>query len=92
MAQSIHFRSFLIGGFVASLILCVLGAAPRLLPMSPTGPFTLVASHGSNGEMYLLDTRTGQVWAQHTNHGTREFYAPKLKVPAPVEPNSPDPR
>ena len=89
MAKSIHLRSFLIGGLVVLVILFILGAAPRMLPMSPRGPFTLVASHTSSGEVYLLDTKTGQVWA---SSGSREFYAPKLKVPAPVEPNRPDHR
>ncbi len=92
MAKSIDLKSLLIGGLVALLVLCVLGAAPRLRPSNPIGRFALVASHDSRGEVFLLDTATGQVWPRYVNGRTDAFFAPKLRTQAPAEPNKPGTR
>ncbi len=90
MMKFIDLKSFLIGGLLVLVVLCVLGAMPRLSPSNPIGRFALVASHDSGGEMFLLDTSTGQAWGENSASG--QFYAPKLNVRAPAEPNKPTAR
>jgi hypothetical protein len=91
MIKTIDFRSFFIGGSVALLILCALGAAPRLLAPEAVGRFAVALSDAPNGDVYLVDTVTGQIWPKYSSGGrTNAFYAPKLKVGSSTEPNSPE--
>ncbi|MCX5645835.1 MAG: hypothetical protein NTZ17_14330 [Phycisphaerae bacterium] len=92
MRKSIDLKSVLIGGFLALLIMCVLGAAPRLMSPDSVGRFAIVTSH-VEPDAYILDTVTGEVWRQSRVRGVSDaFYAPKLKIHAPGEPNKPDAR
>ncbi len=93
MIKSIDLKSLLIGSLLTLLVLCVLGAAPRLLPSpGPAGRYALVISHITDDNTYVIDTTTGQVWPRFAQGRTDAFYAPKLKVQAPAEPNQPDTR
>jgi hypothetical protein len=89
MTKSIDFKSVLIGSFLALSVLCVLGAAPRLLSSEPVGRFTIVLSNLPGGECYILDTASGQVWPKSP---WEAFQAPKLKVFSAQEPNVPKPK
>lgn len=88
MAKSIDLKSVLIGGLLVLSVICVLGAAPQLLSPDADGRFTIALSDTPNGEVYVLDTVTGQVWPKYFDGRTNAFYAPKLQAPS-EEPNSP---
>jgi len=92
MKKSLDLKSFLIGGLLVLLVLCVLGAMPRLSPPGPVGRYALVVSHVSEDNNYVIDTITGQVWPRFERGRTDVFYAPKLKVQAPADPNKPSTR
>ncbi len=92
MKKSIDLKSFLLGGLLVLFVLCVLGAAPRLMSSGSVGRFAIAASHVEQ-DAFVLDTMTGQVWRQsRARGGSDAFYAPKLQIPAPGEPNQPTPR
>ncbi len=92
MNKSIDLKSFLLGALLVLCILCVLGAMPRQSPIGPVGRFAITTSH-VEPEAFILDTMTGQVWRQsRARGGSDAFFAPKLKTPAPAEPNQPNPR
>lgn len=92
MSKSIDLKSFLIGGLLVLFVLCVLGAAPRLLSPNSVGRFAIATSHVEQ-DAFILDTMTGQVWRQsRARGGSDAFYAPKLQISAPGEPNKPNPR
>ncbi len=91
MTKSIDLKSFLLGGLLVLLVLCVLGAMPRQAPLGSVGRFAITSSHVDAAEAYVLDTMTGQVWRQsRARGGSDAFYAPKLTTPAPDEPNRPN--
>ena len=92
MTKSIDLKSLLVGGLLALSVLCVLGATPRLLSPEAVGRFTIILSNLPGGDGYVLDTATGQVWPKYSNGNTEAFYAPKLKVQAPAEPDKPTAR
>ena len=88
MMKSIDLKSFLIGGLLVLVVLCVLGAMPRLSPPGPVGRYALVVPDLPGDNSYVIDTTTGQVWQGRTD----AFYAPKLQAQAPAEPNKPNTR
>ncbi len=89
--KSIDLKSFLIGGLLVLVVLCVLGAMPRQSPPGPVGRFAITTLEPADA--YVLDTMTGQVWRQsRAGGGSDAFHAPKLKTQAPGEPNQPNPR
>ncbi len=90
MTKSIDLKSLLIGSLLVLLVMCALGAAPRLLPPNSVGRFTIVTTHVYQNA-YVLDTVTGQVW-ERESRSSEEFFAPKLKVRAAEEPNVPKPK
>ncbi len=91
MIKTIDLRSFLLGGAVALLILCALGAVPRLPAPEAVGRFAVALSDAPNGDVYLVDTVTGQIWPKYSVGGrTTTFFAPKLKAGSAAEPNSPE--
>jgi hypothetical protein len=90
MTRKLDLKSILIGGCLALLILGVLGAAPRLLSPDSVGRFAVALSDAPNGDVYVLDTVTGQVWPKYSNgRSTIAFYTPKLQRPPSEEPNAP---
>lgn len=100
MTKANDLRSLLIGGLLALLVVCVLGATPRLRPSpGPVGRYTLIASPVSDQHAYVIDTITGQVWPRRVDGGTLEekrtmdaFLASKLRTQASAEPNKPNTR
>jgi hypothetical protein len=92
MAKSIDLKSLLMGGLLALLVVCILGAAPRLMPPDPVGRFAIVPSHFSTGA-YVLDTMTGQVWPEwRAGRESDAFWAPKLKTRESQTPGRSDPQ
>jgi hypothetical protein len=59
MRRFIDLRSLVIGGLLALLILCLMGASP-LQNAYTSGRFTMATGPG---HAFVLDTVTGQVWA-----------------------------
>jgi hypothetical protein len=59
MDRSIDIKSFLIGGLLATLILCLVGAVPLVAP-EEYGRFEIETN---DGYAFVLDSATGQVWS-----------------------------
>lgn len=91
MTKSIDLKSVLVGGLLALAVLCVLGAAPRLLSGEAVGRFTIV-THA--GDPYVLDTATGQVWPKSSSGRSLEaaFCAPKLNTHESQTPSRSNPQ
>jgi hypothetical protein len=90
MTTSIGLKGFVIGGMLVLSIMYILGASPRPTPSDPVRRFAIVLSDAPNGDAFVLDTATGQVWPRHGRGGRSDvFYAPKLRVQTPEEPNGP---
>ncbi len=93
MMKSIDLKSFLIGGLLTLSIVLVLGATPRLLSPGPVGRYALVVARVPEGDTYVLDTSTGQLWPRLVRGRLdTTFYAPKLGMQTPTEPNKPNAR
>ena len=96
MAKAMDFRSFLIGGLAALLILCAVGAVPWLSETK----FQRFAMVPTATNTFILDTATGQVWSLAEETGRdpnarariQEFFGPKTPaVEFPADPNRPIP-
>ena len=59
MLRSIDMKSVLIGGLLVGMILCLLGAAPYVLP-EEYGRFQIETN---DSHAFILDSATGQVWS-----------------------------
>ena len=59
MVRSIDMKSALIGGFVAAIILCLVGAV-LFTPAEYYGRFEIETN---DGHAFILDSATGQVWS-----------------------------
>jgi len=59
MSRSIDMRSVLIGGLLAVIALCLVGAVP-FIPSEEYGRFQIETN---NSHAFILDTATGQVWS-----------------------------
>ena len=90
MRHRIDLKSLLIGGLLAVVVVCVMGGVPMVSPEFQ-GRFSLVAQNVVGGDVFVIDTVTGQVWERHRNMIPNPFYEPKLEgyAPAkePVDPN-----
>ena len=81
MHHSIDMKSVLIGGLLVALILCLAGAVPFVQP-EEYGRFEIETT---DGQAFLLDSATGQVWSGGFIHpestliktADPNFYAPK---------------
>jgi hypothetical protein len=71
MVRSVDIKSALIGGFVVSLILCLVGAV-TFVPPEEYGRFQIAAN---DGYAFILDSATGQVWSQMLIDPLGRFYA-----------------
>ena len=76
MHRSIEIKSVLIGGLLVALILCLAGAVQFVQP-EEYGRFQIVTN---DGQAFLLDSATGQVWSSR-------FLHPNSNVIAPADPN-----
>ncbi len=91
--KSIDLKSFLVGGLLALVVMFVLGAVPRWASPNPVGRYALAVAHAPEGETYVLDTATGQVWPRFVRGRLdASFYAHKIGTRVPAEPNKPDTR
>ena len=85
MHRSIDIKSVLIGGLLAALILCLVGAVPYV-PVEMHGRFCIETN---DSHAFVLDTATGQVWSStfispESGIGVGpdpNFHAPKLEIP-----------
>ncbi|MCP4607367.1 MAG: hypothetical protein GY845_01450 [Planctomycetes bacterium] len=59
MDRSIDIKSFLFGGLLTALILCLVGAVPFVVP-DEYGRFKIETN---DGYAFVLDSATGQVWS-----------------------------
>ncbi len=74
---SVNAKSFLLGGLVVVLVLCLLGAEPFPGP-GPRGRYRIETG---TGHAFVLDTITGQVWSTRTGSSTSGI--------GTIDPNSP---
>jgi hypothetical protein len=85
MVRRIDLKSLLIGSLLVVAVVCAMGGAPQM-DGEHNGRFSMVGYDTAYGgaAIYILDTATGQLWAQGATDPTL-FYAPKLEPYAPVE-------
>ena len=89
MFRSIDGKSLLIGGLLVAVVVCAMGDAPIMDPQYH-GRFSMTAKDTSGGDVYILDTATGQVWSRDHMY-FNVFCAPKLEGYAPIEEPMPHP-
>lgn len=83
MWKSMNFKSFLIGGLLAVLVMCAMGSWPverTVVSSQMHGRFAIVAQ---DYDAIILDTATGEAWSRHSLKHDR-FYDPKIIL---FEPN-----
>jgi hypothetical protein len=76
MIRSIDMKSALIGGILAVIVLCLIGAAP-FMPPEQYGRFEIETN---DSHAFILDTATGQVWSS-------AFLSPESHIIIPPDPN-----
>jgi len=59
MHHSIDIKSVLIGALLAALVLCLIGAVPRVM-FEEQGRFKI---ESNDSHAFILDSATGQVWS-----------------------------
>jgi len=72
MHRSIDMKSVLIGGLLVALFFCLAGAVP-FAPPEEYGRFQIDTN---DGQAFLLDSATGQVWSSRFLHPNSTFIAP----------------
>jgi len=98
--KSVDFKSFVIGGLLVLLILCVGGG---IVPGAYQEYPQRFAIGVAGDHAFILDTSTGQTWGFGTSSGLvftytkpAEFFAPKTPFTGhglpPEDPNQPNPR
>lgn len=73
MFRTIDFKSALIGGLLAVVILCLLGA----VPFAATEEYGRFQIETNNDYALVLDSATGQVWSSSFINPDSDFHAPK---------------
>ena len=90
MLRSINIRSFLIGGLLVFLVICMIGAVDILSP-DYCGRFQIVTNQNY---AFVIDSATGQVWSGYfppeSGHvvvgpPADEFHSPKLSINEDIE-------
>lgn len=84
MLRSINIRSFLIGGLLVFLVMCLMGSI-YYLPPEYKGRFKITTNEN---HAFIIDSATGQVWSQFFSDEPStiidaqpdEFHAPKLLI------------
>jgi hypothetical protein len=84
MWKSLDFKSLVIGGLTALLVVGAMGSWPIgggsiVLDSAYHGRFT-IATQENNA--FVLDTATGEVWSQFAG-GSQEFFAAKILFAEP---------
>jgi len=86
MGKALDFKSLVIGGLTALLVVGAMGSWPEggggvVLNRDFDGRFTIVTQEY---DAYVLDTATGQVWNEGSSGARREaFFAPKILLAEP---------
>lgn len=81
MSRSFDMKSALIGGLLAVLVLCLVGAVPFLHP-DYYGRFQIETNQT---HAFILDSATGQAWSS-------EFRSPESHIIIPPDPNFHEPK
>ncbi len=81
MFRSIDMKSALIGGILAAIALCLLGAVP-FMPPEQYGRFQIETN---NNHAFILDTATGQAWSSR-------FFDPASGFASVPDPNFREPK
>jgi hypothetical protein len=86
MGKALDFKSLVIGGLTALLVVGAMGSWPEggggvVLNRDFDGRFT-VATQQDNA--YVLDTATGEVWSRYRG-GREAFFAPKILLAEPSD-------
>jgi len=76
MPRLFEMKSALIGGLLAVIVLCLVGAVP-FMPPEEYGRFQIETN---NSHAFILDSATGQVWSS-------EFLSRESHIIIPPDPN-----